>query len=161
MSIRIRRYIKQFIVLICLIAIAGVVYAVLHVRNEMKRMAAGSYIASVGGFLQDGITENQMVIEISENLNKEWRFLNESEYTKICEAMSKSYAVDRGGLSYKPDEILFDHWGKHILIAGRKRYGKECEFIVWSRGPDGIFGTGDDIASPRGSLPPEELQERR
>ena len=173
MPLHIWKFIKIFVVLICLIAAIGIICAkILHVLNQTDRAAEYSYIASVGSFVYSFSTDE--VCEITNNLGEEWRLLSESEYTKLAHSMSRSDYIDRSNrsnLSYEPGEILLDHWNHHILIAGRKVRdilivgrkvpGEKPEFIVWSKGPDGISGTDDDIIFPYGSFPPTELQERR
>jgi len=151
------KYVEIFITFACLIVGVSIIYVFIHFNNERKKIKTGSYVASVNASLH--YQETSEAREIAGNLSKEWRFLNKQEYTKLAKAMSGTYSCDRGGLSYEPDRILFDHWGRHILIAGRKLPDKNPEFMVWSKGPDGIFRTEDDISSPWQTLPPAILKE--
>lgn len=130
-----------------------------YFRNISKRMACSSYLSSMAACLQ----ENQKIetmAEITRNIDKEWRFLNEQEYVKLASILSKSsHSLDLGGVSPSPDRILFDHWNQRILIAGRKLPGKDPEFILWSKGPDKVFRTKDDIAAPWNEPVPDGLKE--
>lgn len=159
MAIHVPRYIKTLIVLVCLIGAVTFIHYALRIHNTAKQLATVSYVSSVHAFLQVKATKTNVVIEIGENLTEEWRFLNEQEYIKLAKAMSKLHSIDRGRLSHEPSEILFDHWNRHILIAGRKRHGWKPEYIVWSKGRDRILGTQDDISSPWCSVVPAGLRE--
>lgn len=142
------------IVLVCLALVVVLGWCIFSVYNMAKETASGSYIASVDKFLQE---EPNIAIEIATNLGERWRFLNKEEYIKLAKVMSKSHAIDRGRLSNKPDKILYDQWNQHIIIAGRKLFGTRGEYIVWSKGPDKIWGTQDDITFPYEATIPKEL----
>jgi hypothetical protein len=41
-----------------------------------------------------------------------------------------------------------DSYRNDVRIAARRQDGGKVEFVVWSPGPDGVFGNGDDIFAP-------------
>jgi len=43
------------------------------------------------------------------------------------------------------ETCLFDRWGNRINIAVRKNSNNELKFIAWSKGPDSIDETEDDV----------------
>lgn len=153
------RYVRVFLLLILLGVAALTLHLFLRLWNESKRAACGSYLASMASFLWDNQQGNS-IREITQNLGKEWRFLNDQEYNTLANTLSReSYSLDLGGVSPAPDKILFDHWNQRILIAGRKLPGKDPEFILWSKGPDRVFRTEDDISAPWNEPVPDGLKE--
>ncbi len=141
------RIVIGLVIVVCaVLAIRGGCF-IFDLLNIGKEMTAYSYVSSVSSSLNKA--KAQEVNEIAFDLKNEWRELTESEYKKVAQAMSRYWSIDRGGLSHEPNEILFDHWGHRIVIAGHKLSGGKPEFIVWSKGQDGILGTEDDLASPQ------------
>ena len=154
-----RKNIKHIATLALLFVVVSCGFFIFIVSRHADVTACTSYITSVGAFLQRNAKTNNVIIAIGEKLGNKWRFLSESEYSDIAKELSKSNSIETKRGRSGPNKILFDYWEQHILIAGRKRNGTGPEFIVWSKGPDKIFRTADDISSPWKTNPPEDLLE--
>lgn len=140
-----RRYIKWLVVLMCLSVMVYIVYHGWRLRSKTIRVENISHYDSIRGFL---LNENVKEIrEITSNLGNDWRLLTESEYINLSKAMGRDYFFDLDENNRVPDKILIDVWGQRLLIAGRKLDGKKPEWIIWSKGPDGVSGTEDDLVS--------------
>lgn len=139
-----------------LILIILIYLIVLPKLTTVKLMQTGGYIFSVHNFLQK--RDIPEVEKITKVLDGEWQFLNSNSYSLLAQAMSRTKNVDRNGLSYREEKILDDSWGEEILIAARKN-NEKCEFIIWSKGPDHIFGSKDDLSSPYNTEVPSSLKE--
>jgi len=50
---------------------------------------------------------------------------------------------------------FLDYWGNEIEIASRITSEQLYDFIIASKGPDGRYGTEDDIVVPYGRKLPE------
>ena len=50
-------------------------------------------------------------------------------------------------MSKIPGKTLLDPWGNRFNVAVRYYENKQLEFLVWSKGPDGVNGTEDDFIS--------------
>ena len=151
-----RIHIKTISLVLAIIVTGRLTFYSMQLHKASRRAATASYVASVGAFIEREL-HSDLIREITTAMGNKWRFLNRQEYDMLARTMSKSRSLDRGKRSHEPERILLDHWGNHILIAGRTSDKGTVEFLVWSKGPDGDFGTEDDIASPWGRTPPEEL----
>jgi len=152
---KLRIIIKLSIIVIITIVTSVIVYVILRTLTQVKKSATYSYIASVGSFLDERM--KPLRGQIVDSLGEEWRLLTDTEYKYVAMVMGKSSKIDRGKLSHSPDKILYDHWGRHILIAARKTKWSRAEYIVLSKGKDGIAGTQDDTVSPRDAVFPTQF----
>lgn len=157
MKINISRYIKWLVGLVILITIAFITHRILLTRAEAIKWENRSSLEGLWGFLTASYDKPEMKYMIS-NLSEEWSLLNNQEYIKLSNVLLKYYDTTSDP-KHGQAGILFDHWGQHILIAGRKLNGKKPEWIIWSKGPDSIFGTEDDISYPWDISPPVTLIE--
>lgn len=161
---------KMIITLVVLTIAMCSTYTALAIRSTNRQMAADSYVSSIGQYLQDGVKTSGPVVEMGNDLGPQWRLLTDAEYRKLADSMSRDDRVEgrvarnsadtgRSGVTSLRSTrlVLSDSWGRQILIAGRKDIGKSAEFVVWSKGRDGVFGTSDDISSPLGADIPDGL----
>ena len=128
---------------------------IIHSRKASKKIAASSHMVSIGAYL-DSLDTSKFKTRFCE----EWTLLNELDYTWLGPALSEYGWVDNAGLSQDPDKILLDYWRQRILIAGCKINENKIDFIVWSKGPDRISGTLDDITSPYKVKIPKNLKQK-
>jgi len=145
--------------LACIIAASLILWFILYNSNQVDKTAEYSHVASVCAFLQEN-PHNPEVRKIVDALNSKWRILDESECAYLAKAMNKLMCIDLAVLDINnADAPILDRWRRRVLIAARKVDGAKFDFIVWSRGPDGISGTYDDIVSPYKSIPPVKSRE--
>ena len=131
--------------------------AAFNVWGTSKHATTGSCLSSVWTCLESSSKDSQAVTEISENLGPQWRFLTDSEYDKLAHGISRDGRFDNPEVASDPGSALLDSWGRRILIAGRRGLGSGAEFSVWSKGPDGVFGSDGDISCPSDAAAPEGL----
>jgi hypothetical protein len=93
---------------------------------------------------------------VGADLTTSWHVPAGAEYGSIMTSISKSSSGDNARRDARSKWIV-DPWGKPFLIAMRKSEAGEFEYIVWSRGADGVSGTSDDVIFPRGRELPQGL----
>ncbi len=81
-----------------------------------------------------------------------WHILSDEEYEALLPRILR-IAGDRHMVKA---ERLTDRWGHRPEIAFRRAPSGEYELLVWSKGPDGILRTDDDIVSQRERKLPRE-----
>ena len=151
MSFIIKRKKRLIFLLLLLLLLACFTFLLIHGRKASKKIAASSHVASIGAYL-DSLNVSKFKTHFS---SEKWTLLDESDYKWLGPALSEYGWVDNARLSQDPDKILFDYWGERIMIAGRKINANKIDFMVWSKGPDCISGTADDIVCPYGSKIPK------
>jgi hypothetical protein len=133
---------------------AGAAFSYWRVRRVWrmaKNMATGSLVCSVAAAIEE--LDYEQKTEFSGSLGEEWSLLDADEYRRLAAVKG----LDRWRVGSKHPEEIVDEWGTPVMIAGRKREGREAEFLVWSKGADGISGTKDDVVCPYGAAIPREL----
>jgi len=128
----------------------------LRIHNEIERVENISSYESMRGFIgRENIKE---IREVTTNLGENWHLLTEAEYIKLAKAMGRDYFLDLDENSRVPDKILVDVWNRRLLIVGRKLFESKPEWIIWSKGADGVAGTKDDLVSSDITIPPAMLK---
>jgi hypothetical protein len=92
-------------------------------------------------------SENTKMIWVMLPADESWNLLRGSEVDSMVKSL-KPYDCGKS-----PDPSV-DIWGNKIAITLR-RSGETVESRVWSRGPDGIERTDDDIVMPYGKEIPK------
>lgn len=158
--IKIRHWVVVCVATVLVFAGMGIIYLFRHFINIERKIACGSQLSSIGAFLEDN-EQNEKIRSITTGFSKQWRLLNESEYAKLISTLrERGRSIDLGGMHPDPNNVLLDHWGRRIVIAGRKAENGKPEFILWSKGPDGVLGSENDLSCPWGVPFPIELIEK-
>jgi hypothetical protein len=109
-----------------------------------------SCLASVQSVMDQDLrsrSENAKMIWGMLPADESWNLLRDSEVDSMVKSL-KPYDCGKS-----PDPSV-DIWGNKIAITLR-RSGETVESRVWSRGPDGIEWTEDDILMPYGKEIPK------
>ncbi len=132
-------------VLICL-SIGYLVFAKCLI--EGKRAQAYGTVSAVNAALLTELDEdNTKVIKFFASGDGQWQFLTPGQYDSLIGELAKTHNLDP---SPKLLEALTDLWGNRLLICYRKLPSGSYDTIVVSKGPDGAYGTKDDVANPGG-----------
>ena len=153
------------LLLIGVAAIATSLAAVgyLALQKDTEATVHSCVVSIFSSILKDQITES----EVGVMGNYDWYVLNAAEVDPI---ISRRHPGDCGGQKWsnwgerarKPGESLLDAWGERFQIAVRrnplkaKSLPNDWEFMVWSKGPDRISRTTDDIIVPHEEKAPIE-----
>lgn len=130
----------------------GVIFLVLKKceKEGMRAHTIGTVLAINAALLSELEKGNSGLKEIFCSADEQWWSIAVPEYDKaITELDDKSYDLDDG--SARP---LLDLWGSRLVIVYRKLPSGFYDFLVVSKGPDGIYGTEDDVVSSYGVSPP-------
>ena len=137
---------RFFIILFVVILVFVFLYFQFYINPIFDRIQAHSFVAS----LHHGLSQLDK-IEIKSifgNFEYEWKLLPESSYEKLSIIfLNKKMIFDGSKLPRELANILQDEWGNLVVIAVRKGQNDTIQFLVTSKGPDGIYGTQDDILS--------------
>jgi hypothetical protein len=90
-----------------------------------------------------------------------WRLLPDEKYDRLMKELSVSYNLDSPKSSREKDALLVDGWGNRYNIAYRQFSDLSYDFVVISKGPDGVYGTKDDEVSGNASIAPEIINNRK
>lgn len=132
-------------VLICM-AIGYLVFA--KCSMEAKRAHTYGTVSAVNAALLTELdADNTEVTKLFASSDEQWHFLEAGQYDSLISEIAKTHNLDP---SPKPLEPLTDLWGNRLLICYRKLPSGSSDTVVVSKGPDGIYGTTDDIANPGG-----------
>lgn len=157
MYTHILRYIMLLIILLCILAILYIVWYCFRLNSEIKQVEEISRYDSIIGFLRNHHNKKE-IREITSKFDEDLNLLKECEYMKLAQILGRDYFFDLDENSCVPDKILSDAWNRRLLIAGRRILGKNPEWIIWSKGPDGIRGTNDDLVSADVAISPTTLE---
>ncbi len=122
----------------------GVVFLIVKIweRAAMKALTYETLASINAALFIELHDDNPNLQETFSSANGQWHFLTVSEYDEtITEFDDKSYDLDAG--SSRP---LLDLWGNRFEIGYRKLPRGFYAFVVFSKGPDGLFETWDDVA---------------
>lgn len=97
--------------------------------------------------------DNATLKEILSYGGEEWRFVNDDQYDKIVIELAKWHNLD-APKNWDSSGPFLDIWGNRFEIGYRKLPSNGYDFIIVSKGPDGIYGTNDDVVSPSGIISP-------
>jgi hypothetical protein len=132
-----------FLVLTC-IGLTVVVFAAVLPQIQNARAAAAHSTASALYVALENSTNHVAITSY-------WRTLSIDEYTKIVHQIGQSVPLDAGAKRWTANGVLLDPWGNPFQIAIRKKSEGHVEYLVSSKGADGILGTQDDIVVPHRS----------
>ena len=120
--------------------------------QEGKRAFTASSISALDqAFYLELSKGNYKLAGVTSNAGPQWHFLTVKQYDNIIIDLDESYNFDAKPSLSQP---LVDFWGNRFEIAYRKLPGSGCDSIVVSKGPDGVYGTRDDIVSGHGASAP-------
>lgn len=121
------------------------------VKKEIIRDSTIGTVSAVDAALSSELKNgNPNLEEVFSAADEQWRSITVTEYDKtIRELDDKSYNLDAG-----PSRPLLDLWGNRLVIVYRKLPNSFYDSLVVSRGPDGIYGTRDDVVSSYDASPP-------
>jgi hypothetical protein len=85
-------------------------------------------------------------------IGREWKALSDENCDALLTELVKRKEIEdcNGALANKS---FLDPWGHRFVVCFRRNINF-FEFIIVSRGPDGIYGTKDDITDQWNELPP-------
>lgn len=84
----------------------------------------------------------------------DYRRLKEKGYNSALLLLEQTqYPLECPPTMSKSGLLLLDRWNRRVEIAVRRNEHDEYEFMVWSKGRDGISKTSDDILTPSQSPP--------
>jgi hypothetical protein len=140
--------------ILCLVIVVVYAVNVACVQSSKRAYTYGSVKAIYAALLTEFDKKNTTLIEILSSADEQWRFLTPEEYDKVIFELAKSHNLDPSPASGQP---LLDLWGNRFEIAYRKLPNQAYDVIVVSKGPDGIYGTKDDIVSDYSVTPPVKV----
>jgi len=134
-------------ILSILIVICAIIGSLAFVQVQKAKVAAThSTAASLCAALQ-----SQNMLNISAT---NWQILGDVEYDRTVTEVSRKGSIDVGRNGWKSGGVLVDSWGNRLQIAVRKSDQGKLEYIVWSKGADGISKTSDDVVVPHSIMLP-------
>jgi hypothetical protein len=136
---------KKTLLLIASAAILATIPSAARLWRKTQAVATYACVASVHAALLDMRGKGLPV-----KAGPEWKFLSESEATRLTSLASLIHPLDCRG--WRGGEPITDYWGNHVQIAMRRptTTDAEIEYVVWTNGPDRVSGTSDDCVSPWG-----------
>ena len=142
---------KYWILALGLLVVLIISVVIKKYDEESKQSQTSGTAAAINAALTSVATEaNSNLTQVLGLATKQWQFLAVQEYDEaIRELDDKGYNLDASA-----SRPLLDFWGNRLVIGFHKLPAGFYDFIVVSKGPDKIYGTGDDIVSPYGDLPP-------
>jgi hypothetical protein len=151
---------KRFLIIIfaagvCIILAFLSFHIARRAHLEILRIGTMGTIPSILAFVHEMDEQQLQALDIS--LSEEWRIFSAGQYDDVIEALRKTGRLDVDASKWTQNGTFVDPWGRPYLIAGRKKEDGR-EFMVWSKGPDGISATEDDIVRPYKSVVPESLK---
>ena len=143
---------KKIVVLIfifvCLLAFAFVFRSYIMFSRLAKQTAFHSCLASIHSALTEELNKNNATLEkFFSCADEQWKLLSHESCDKVVEELQKLYGLDAPVDWQSP---FMDPWGSHIEIVCRKLPDMRYSTVVISNGPDGIYGTDDDLVRPYG-----------
>jgi hypothetical protein len=135
-----RRRTKFYILFLVLFFVALIFY---QLWIAMREAAYPSCLGSIA----TGIQETEAVKDLTPSNGADWKVLSEKEVDLL---LSQFQPGDCLGF----ENTAVDFWGNRIQVALRAPTGG-FDIKVWSRGPDGISSTEDDLVIPWGEKPPQ------
>ena len=120
--------------------------------REVKRTSTIGTVSAIHAALPSELEKGNLNLkEIFSSADQQWRFLTADEYDRVIIELAKSHNLDPS--PKHPSQPLLDFWGNRFEI-GYRIHGRVYNFIVVSKGPNGIYGTKDDVVSEYGAVPP-------
>ncbi len=89
---------------------------------------------------------NTILKEAFSSADKQWQFLAAEQYDRVITEVARYHNLDPAS-DWDHQSPLLDPWGNRFEVAYRQLDNEIYGFIVVSKGPDGIYGTKDDISS--------------
>lgn len=81
--------------------------------------------------------------------SQHWMCLDDTQYLKeIARLVDAGEALDVCPHCQTINGVITDTWGNRFEIAVRNVDNEELNVVVWSKGPDRVSGTEDDIVVP-------------
>jgi hypothetical protein len=142
----VKDWLIAFLVVVVVILIIGICLIVFVVKPIANNSATGSFLASAYQSIWDYCKENPEKVD-SSSVSVNWKIVSEEDYQYLMDHVFDPYMLDKGRMERSKETVLLDIWKNRIGIAYRKS-DESLEFILWSKGRDGIEGTEDDITSP-------------
>lgn len=116
------------------------------VSEESKSCVTFSGVSSIYAALVSETQEGKLDFDFYfQPADSNWRLLPDEKYDRLMKELSASYNLDSPRSSREKDALLVDGWGNRYNIAYRQLSDFSYVFVVISKGPDGIYGTKDDI----------------
>jgi hypothetical protein len=137
-----RRLLILLLGIFCLVA-AALVY-VKCLESSRRSHVWSSTVAINAALVEELERGNPKLEEILSSASEQWEFLAAEQYDRVITELAKSHNLDP---SPKSSEPLIDRWGNRFEICYRKLPSQVYDFVVVSKGRDGIYGTEDDLVS--------------
>jgi hypothetical protein len=83
--------------------------------------------------------------DLSVNVSSTWQVLDDRASDALVTEAAKRRHLDFAPFKLGSTNVPLDWWKNRFQIAVRKKLGGTIEVLVWSKGPDGLSGTGDEI----------------
>ncbi len=144
MSARGKFFIYYVMAIVIIILVAWIVFR--KVSNASNCANTTGTIKALTAALYSEMQDNSLGIKVlTDKSEQKWQFLSKETYDDLITNIGQKYNLDapRGWKSSMP---LTDIWGQRFAMLYR-RLSERLDFIVISAGPDGTYGTADDIES--------------
>ena len=152
---------KTLLLILCVLffLFVGVLLVIRIYNYQHKRcITSGTIHAVSAAFYSELIEQNPNLKHIISSADTQWQFLSDEEYDKVITEISKSHNLDPPK-NWKPPGPLLDLWGNRFEIAYRRLPNGGIDTIVVSKGPDGVYGSKDDLVSRFEEPPPPKPKE--
>lgn len=150
---------KRHLLLILLVAFAcfAIMFLVFkRCLQEGKRAMMIGTVKAVHAALASELDKGNIILKEALSLaDRRWRFLSAEQHDRLITELGKSHNLDPPADWDSPPYL--DFWGNRLEIGYRELRNEICDFIVISKGPDGTYGTNDDVVSVYGILPPVKI----
>lgn len=142
--------------LICVFIVLGLLVSVCVsvIFKKINTMSCFSYVSSLHSFLVHNATSKWLDVN---SVDANWRLFDADEYRELSIRAFESGSLDIGWAVHEDKSILFDRWGNQVAIYVKKDSDNTLNYIVISKGKDGLMNTKDDISSPRKSQIPADF----
>jgi hypothetical protein len=141
---------------LAVLALVGIAISVaIERRDRVRRMP--KLIASLSYALFSQVHENPEPLEreLIKGDPAVWRELDAAEREWLVDTVVRREDIGPGW----KEEVMTDRWNHSVRVEVR-RPPERLEFRVTSAGPDGRFGTPDDIGCTTEEGAPQQLRER-
>jgi hypothetical protein len=146
---------RKYLILIFVVVLIGCgVATYIKCRENFEKNRVNSTMESMAAVIYTQLNDGNKKIEVLFSRDvKGWSSLTDDQYDKLITEITKSSAIEYWTVGKFP-EILLDPWGNRFVVCYKKA-NQDHEILIVSKGPDGIYGTKDDLVNEYGiSSPP-------
>ncbi len=150
----------KIISIIAIVSFLAMAYAVYLIDKNIldpnrKIIQLSSTLCSIAAGIEHEIKdENPIILEMMPDTNNVWKKLGDEQFDRAILEILKHKEIEYWDNSGKIPTVFKDPWGNRLVICYYKS-NQKFNFVVISKGPDGIYGTKDDISSNYKEPPPD------